>query len=138
MQFTDLLARFPPATQRGRTWSLKCPAHEDRVASLSASTGDDGRTLLHCHAGCATADILAAVGLTTADLFDEPRPVAQPVPVLRSSSAAAVYDYQDATGTLLHQVVRGRTSRSSSASQTARAGGRGAGPALGCRIACPP
>ena len=107
MTFDEVLARFPPGKQQGRTWALRCPVHDDRVASLSASTGDDGRVLLHCHAGCAVGDILAAVGLTTADLFDEPRPMAQPVPVLRSSSAAAVYDYHDAEGVLLHQVVRG-------------------------------
>jgi len=107
MTFDEVLARFPPGKQQGRTWALKCPVHDDRVASLSASTGDDGRVLLHCHAGCAVGDILAAVGLTTADLFDEPRRSALPVPVLRSSSAAAVYDYCDAEGVLLHQVVRG-------------------------------
>ena len=107
MTFIELLSRFPPGKQQGRTWALKCPVHDDRVASLSASAGDDGRVLLYCHAGCAVGDILAAVGLTTADLFDEPRPIAQPVPVLRSSSAAAVYDYHDAQGVLLHQVVRG-------------------------------
>ena len=102
MTFTDLLARFPSGRQSGRTWALKCPVHDDRIASLSASTGDDGRVLLHCHAGCAVGDILAAVGLTTADLFDEPRRSALPVPILRSSSAAAIYDYHDAEGVLLH------------------------------------
>jgi hypothetical protein len=35
-----------------------CPAHDDRAPSLSISEGDDGRTLLKCHAGCSTADIV--------------------------------------------------------------------------------
>ncbi len=36
-------------------------------------TATEGRTLLHCHGGCATPDVLAALNLTMADLFDEPR-----------------------------------------------------------------
>ena len=48
--------------------SCHCPAHEDRTASLSISEGDDGRILLYCHAGCKTEDVVAALGLTMADL----------------------------------------------------------------------
>lgn len=32
----------------------------------------DGRTLMHCFAGCETAAILDALGLTFSDLFPEP------------------------------------------------------------------
>ena len=35
----------------GGEWSARCPAHRDRVNSLSISEGADGRVLLHCHAG---------------------------------------------------------------------------------------
>ena len=52
-----------------KTWT--CPAHEDRKASLSASV-DDGRVLLHCHAGCSFEAVIGALGLTPADLFDDP------------------------------------------------------------------
>ena len=108
MTFSDVVARFPGAKQSGSTWSLKCPVHDDRVASVSLSEGDEGRALVHCHAGCATADILAAIGLTVADLFDAaPAPRPAPVPVLQSTSAAQTYDYRDLDGTVLHQVVRG-------------------------------
>jgi hypothetical protein len=48
----------------------RCPAHEDRNPSLSARY-TDGRVLIHCHAGCDTRDVLAALELTMADLFDE-------------------------------------------------------------------
>lgn len=47
------------------------PAHEDRSASLSLSEGRTGYLLLHCFAGCAPVDVLAAVGLTMAALFPE-------------------------------------------------------------------
>jgi len=37
--------------QTGSGWSARCPAHEDRQASLSIAEGEDGRVLLKCHAG---------------------------------------------------------------------------------------
>jgi hypothetical protein len=49
----------------------QCPAHGDRVPSLSV-TEVDGKVLVRCFAGCETTDILAALGLTWADLFDQP------------------------------------------------------------------
>lgn len=55
----------------GGMWT--CPAHEDRHPSLSLGEGEDGRGLVHCFAGCATADVLGALGLGLADLFDGPR-----------------------------------------------------------------
>lgn len=56
----------------------RCPAHDDTKPSLSAtyrvSPDKGGRVLLRCHsaAGCDTPTILDALGLTWADLFDEP------------------------------------------------------------------
>ena len=47
----------------------QCPAHDDRNPSLSL-TGIEGSALLYCHAGCSQADVVAALGLTMADLFD--------------------------------------------------------------------
>jgi hypothetical protein len=51
-------------------WSARCPAHEDRQASLSIGEGNDGRVLLKCHAGCDHKKILAALRLEERDLFD--------------------------------------------------------------------
>jgi len=64
-----LFSKLPGVKKSGSGWSARCPAHDDRRASLSVSTGDDGRVLLHCHAGCDTAAIVAALGLGLADLF---------------------------------------------------------------------
>src|SRR3954470_14083797 len=46
-----------------------CPGHADRNPSLHVSEAADGRVLLHCFAGCTTETIVAALGLTLADLF---------------------------------------------------------------------
>lgn len=50
-------------------WLARCPAHDDRSASLSIRELDDGRVLAHCFAGCAVAEIVAAVDLRLDDLF---------------------------------------------------------------------
>jgi 5S rRNA maturation endonuclease (ribonuclease M5) len=50
----------------------QCPAHDDRNPSLSI-TGIEGSALLYCHAGCQADDVLVAIGLTKADLFDNRR-----------------------------------------------------------------
>ncbi len=55
--------------QTGSGWSARCPAHEDRQASLSIAEGEDGRVLLKCHAGCDHKSILSALRLTERDLF---------------------------------------------------------------------
>jgi hypothetical protein len=64
-----LLARLPSATKTGKGWSARCPAHDDRRASLSITEGDNGAALLKCHAGCDTSVVLAAIDMKLADLF---------------------------------------------------------------------
>ena len=67
---SDLLARLDSVRSSGRGWTAKCPAHQDRTASLSITAGDDGRVLLHCFAGCSAADVVAAaVSQEIANLF---------------------------------------------------------------------
>jgi DNA primase len=38
--------------QAGGDWMARCPAHDDHNPSLSIRVGNDGRVLVHCHAGC--------------------------------------------------------------------------------------
>lgn len=52
-----------------RRYVARCPAHDDRSPSLSVRDAGGGRTLLHCFAGSATADVLAALGLKWTDLY---------------------------------------------------------------------
>jgi hypothetical protein len=64
-----VLSKLPDAKRNGKGWSARCPAHEDRHPSLSIATGDDGRALVNCHAGCSVEAICEAVGLRVADLM---------------------------------------------------------------------
>ncbi len=67
MTFEQLVKHFA-ASEKGMA---KCPSHEDHTASLSIGRGTDGRTLLHCFAGCTSKQIAASAGLTLSDLFSE-------------------------------------------------------------------
>lgn len=68
-----LLARLEAVKTTGPgRWIARCPAHADRRPSLSIRQVDAGLVLLRCWAGCAAAEIMAAVGLTLSDLFPRP------------------------------------------------------------------
>ncbi len=64
-----VLSKLPDVKRNGNGWTARCPAHDDGRASLSVAVGDDGRALVHCHAGCTTEAVVAALGLTLADLM---------------------------------------------------------------------
>jgi len=67
-----VLDRLSGVRQTGpNSWIARCAGHEDRSPSLRVSEAD-GRVLLHCFAGCRTQDVLDAIGLTFADLFEKP------------------------------------------------------------------
>lgn len=40
------------AIRAGSQWLARCPVHADRTPSLALREGDNGRLLVHCHAGC--------------------------------------------------------------------------------------
>ncbi len=63
--------------KNGAGWQARCPGHDDRIASLSVSEGGDARALAHCHAGCETTVVLAALGLKVGDLMP-PRATERP------------------------------------------------------------
>jgi hypothetical protein len=66
-----LLTRFDGVRKTGAgRFIAKCPAHNDRSPSL-AITQVDEKILLHCFAGCAVGDVLAAVGMELSDLFPD-------------------------------------------------------------------
>ena len=48
-----------------------CPRHDDKQASLSISTGANGKVLLKCFAGCSFDAIVAALGLKPSDLMGD-------------------------------------------------------------------
>lgn len=60
----DILPRLDKVRKTGRgNWLACCPAHEDKSPSLSIREENDGRILVHCHAGCGFEEIVNAVGL---------------------------------------------------------------------------
>lgn len=69
-----LLAKLDGVKRTGPgRWLAKCPAHEDRRASLAIREADAGKILAHCFAGCSVHEVVAAAGLEMSDLFP-PRP----------------------------------------------------------------
>lgn len=94
-----LFNAFTHVQANGSGWMARCPAHEDQRSSLSIGSGDDGRWLLKCHAGCPIESILTAAHLTKADLFPGERKN-------ESGNIVAEYDYRDEEGELLYQAVR--------------------------------
>jgi hypothetical protein len=66
-----VLARLKGVRASRRGWTACCPAHGDRVPSLSIGLGEHGQVLLKCFAGCSVACIVQALGLTMMDLFPD-------------------------------------------------------------------
>lgn len=64
-----LLSRLEGVRKACKGWITRCPAHDDRSASLSVAEAPDGKVLVHCFAGCPALDVVQAVGLSLADLF---------------------------------------------------------------------
>lgn len=75
MSVDTLLSRLDRVKRTGPDrWIARCPAHDDRGPSLSVREMDDGRTLVHCFAGCSVHEVVATLGLELSDLFP-PRPL---------------------------------------------------------------
>src|SRR4051794_30377462 len=98
------IARSLGGAARGATgwWQAKCPAHTDGKASLGLHDTEDGGVAWKCMAGCDSKSVAAA--LAARDLLPE-RPTGR-----RSAEQGrriiATYDYPDATGKVVFQVVR--------------------------------
>ena len=97
MTIADFLTRLDAVKGSAPHWTARCPAHEDTMPSLSVTEKADC-ILLKCHAGCSAEAVISALGLRMADLFAEP--------AVSSKEIIATYDYVDANGVLLYQVVR--------------------------------
>src|SRR6266403_133055 len=88
----------------GKWWDGRCAAHQDERASLSFTDGDRG-LVVSCHAGCTVDAIARSLGLTVAQLFHA-NGNGHPPARRRAPEPEAVYDYHDAGGALVMQVVR--------------------------------
>lgn len=101
----------------GCYYTVQCPAHDDRTASLSISQGEKG-AVLNCHAGCETDAIRVELGLNWPDLFDNGGKLADGErrisadlwmpcqPQGCGGHKVAEYRYTDENGVLLYAVAR--------------------------------
>ncbi len=60
LPYEELCRRLgvPP---KGNSVMARCPAHDDRVPSLSISISLEGKVLVHCHAGCNQATVIGVL-----------------------------------------------------------------------------
>src|ERR1700722_19069193 len=101
MTATDLAERLQAKPVGAGKWETRCPGHQDRKASLCIGTGEGGRVLLYCQAGCETPAVVAAAGLRMSDLAPERSQRRG-----RLGRIVATYSYTDEAGAELFQVVR--------------------------------
>lgn len=64
-----LLERVDGIKRRNGYVMARCPAHDDRHASLSIRETADGKILLKCFANCDAEDVVHAAGLSWQDLY---------------------------------------------------------------------
>lgn len=91
----------PRETEDDTSWMACCPAHDDSTPSLSVTAKADGTVLAHCFAGCSQSDLRAAMWLPARSAG-----IGEWMP--GGIAHEATYDYVDADGELLFQVLRGR------------------------------
>ncbi len=66
-----------------------------------------GSVVLNCHKGCHVDQVLSALDMDAADLFDEPlKRHAPSIPSWNPPRIVATYPYTDAEGTVLYEAVR--------------------------------
>lgn len=134
MDLREILSRFDvkrgPRGEDGY-YECRCPAHDDRKASLIIGPGETG-VRVKCLANCLTEDVLAAVGLSMRDLFydserkDTQNTVKRPAETTHAPRAQGdrpgakpaenkaalprrvdrVYPYTDESGKTVFEVVR--------------------------------
>jgi hypothetical protein len=106
----EVLSRLEGVRRCGNGWIARCPAHDDRRASLSISEGSDGRVLIHCHAGCPLEKILEALRMSARDLFPS-QSNGSPRPAHRNGKAdgkpdGSLFDLSDDAIRALRQQLR--------------------------------
>ncbi len=103
MEISEILSSLDGVIRSNdKQYTARCPAHDDKNASLSVSVGDNGKVLMYCHAGCSTKDICSAIGIKESDLFpDQPKPQKR-----KKRMVVSQYRYTDIDGNLLNQKTR--------------------------------
>lgn len=108
-RFTSFISAFPGAKEKpagSGQWLCRCPAHDDKKASLSIKdeTASADRILVHCQAGCSTESVLAAAGKSFADI--QPGKVETKPLQSWQRNLIAEYKYTDEDGSYLYSKLR--------------------------------
>lgn len=114
MEYKEFLKHFDLNGSRKNSdgsINVRCPCHDDKEASLSISKGKIHETVLKCHANCNYIDILAEVGLTENDLYNDSRTKQEKNLLTKieryvNKLIEAIYDYKDANGKYLYSKIR--------------------------------
>lgn len=101
----DFLSRFEGVQQSGGGWVARCPAHGDDNPSLSIARGEDGRWLVHCHAGCSAEAVVESIGLKMCDLMPANEKPSRTIKG-RWGSWVCDYVYTDERGATLYKSSR--------------------------------
>lgn len=109
MKAQEFLSRVASVKKTANGWQAKCPAHDDRKASLSIAEGGKG-IVLTCQAGCDTRAVVEALGLTLSDLFAASSTTHSLAQGASNGTPkrhiVATYDYTNEQGQLLFQAIR--------------------------------
>ncbi|MBM3520612.1 MAG: virulence-associated protein E, partial [Alphaproteobacteria bacterium] len=57
----EAIARALGGRKAGGGWTARCPAHDDRIPSLSLTDTQDGKVLVRCQAGCEQERVIASL-----------------------------------------------------------------------------
>ena len=96
-QQAEKIAAQHEGKKTGDGWLVKCPAHNDSQQSCSVNVGNNGKLLLHCHAGCSYESLLDAFGLNKK---------VTSVTKLPQKELVATYQYKNADGTIAFEKRR--------------------------------
>lgn len=101
MNFNEIVNKFNVKISNRNLAKAVCPCHNDKNASLSLTYDEASqKTLIYCHAGCDTREILNSFGLTFEDLGSSEKSKNE------NSSIENIYSYVDKNGILLFEKIR--------------------------------
>ncbi len=108
---SKVLAAIGPDAQlkklRDDEWECKCPAHDDSTPSLGvAFNRSTGKVLITCRGGCATTDVVAALGLKMRDLFTDNGDGAPRVKIRRRVTGRRAWEIKNTHGETVVRHVR--------------------------------
>lgn len=113
----EAIATSLDGKRRGAGWRARCPAHDDHSPSLDIDTGDDGRPLVICRAGCTQDAVIAALRLRGtwnerqahhADTVDNQARAWAQANAPQGATLVAMHTYQRADGSTDFHVARYR------------------------------